>query len=731
MNLKRITVILMLTVFLITSCANDPDPIIPDGRHEITDSVDISAPSAAVSTSITTTVTEAKETEKPNTAETMPAVTDAALSEGRFEGELCKIKVEYISGTQNAFILEGHTLYFNELTEDSVYAISGKLYGNIVINVGNNAKLDLELRGLSLISTTAIPICVQSGNEVSITAKKDHTNYIYDDRAAVENEEDKKAAIYSEVDLEICGKGALNVVSQYNNGIHTKDDLKVKNLSLYVKCTDNALKGNDSVKLTDCSTMLIATKGDAVKTTNSSVSEKGNQKGTITVDGGNHTLYAACDGLDAAYDVCINNDSTVLNIFTDKYSEYSEEVTAVSEELFYIRFTNQNYNYSVKFINDSGEYIWVNAEYHSKVNGGWNSSYYYYSLKKPAGYSSMQVFIYSSGMKQGQEEDFLLSSDVLAVNTTYDTFALTARYSSISFSWTNYTTKMNNMGGRPGGMGGGPGGPGGFGDGNSDKGDYSTKGIKAANEIVINDGNVSIKSYDDAVHANNDSTLENGEKAKGNVTVNGGSLELYSNDDGIHADNTLTVNGGNINITNSYEGLEGVSVVLNNGRISILAKDDGINSTASSGTGVHIKGGYLYIYCTGDGIDSNSRTYYSGIVFDRGDVVVISNSGMNSAIDTEQGYAYNGGRVLAIMPQGGMSSEATHCKNFSTVGVNKNVSFKANELYSVTVDGETVLTFRSPLAISCKAIYLGSKSAQISSASVNDVQLDANGVYWK
>ena len=100
-------------------------------------------------------------------------------------------------------------------------------------------------------------------------------------------------------------------------------------------------------------------------------------------------------------------------------------------------------------------------------------------------------------------------------NSAYDTFALTQSYNRLWYQWTNYTTTIQEGGfGGPGGHGGGgmggtgaPGHPGGMGGGNTDKGEYSTKGIKAANEIVINNGTVNIKSYDDAIHANNDTTL--------------------------------------------------------------------------------------------------------------------------------------------------------------------------------------------------------------------------------
>jgi len=60
-----------------------------------------------------------------------------------------------------------------------------------------------------------------------------------------------------------------------------------------------------------------------------------------------------------------------------------------------------------------------------------------------------------------------------------------------------------------------------------------------------------------------------------------------------------------------------------------------------------------------------------GIVISGGKTVVISNSGMNSALDTENGYSYTAGSVIAIMPGGDMSSEATNCDNFSSVGLKK------------------------------------------------------------
>jgi hypothetical protein len=645
--------------------------------------------------------------------------------DGYFESASTDIEVKCISGTDKAYKLEGTTLTFTTIGEETVYSISGTFRGNIVIDVGDSYKFDLELHGLSIVCNSTNPIIIKSGDEVAIQAKKDTKNYIYDMRTAIDSTDETlySGAIHSDVDLEIGGKGELTVVSENNNGIHSKDDLQVKNLTLLVACIDNSLKGNDGVEIEGGNTTLIASGGDCIKTSNSDISEKGNQRGSISIVGGTHNLYAACDGIDAAYNATVDDSTTVLNIYTDKYSNYSKEVTATSSDVNYIRFTSNKYYYSVKYYNSDTDYTWVNAEYHSKVSGG-RTSYYYYSYPKMPDYAKQQFFIYEIEAERGQEEEYLVKSDYLTPNSGSDTFALTQSYNGLSYQWTNYTTKVQE-----GGFGGGPGGFGGMGDGNTDKGDHSTKGIKAANEIIINNGTVNIKAYDDAIHANNDTTLENGASPLGNVTVNGGNITAYSNDDGLHADGILSISAGTVSVTNAYEGLEGTQVSISGGYVSVNSKDDGINATTTTGTAIAISGGTVYIYCTGDGIDSNSRTADVGIVFTGGKTVVISNSGMNSALDTENGYTYTAGSVVAIMPQGGMSSESTHCDNFSSVGAKKNVSV-SNGGYLVVGIGNTTATIKMPVSLSAIVVVLGDKSPSITNEGSTAEMLDDNGVAW-
>ena len=557
--------------------------------------------------------------------------------DGRFSyrcedcGGEAAVTVSCLSGTAGCVRAEGTTLIFSGMAEDSVYAIAGTLYGNLVVQGSAEFAFELELDGVTVTSADACPLLVSGAKKMTVSAKKETDNYLCDVRAEVTDADDIRAAIWADCDLDLQGKGNLYVSSVANNGVHTKDDLKVKNLSLQVECEDNALKGNDSVTVESGTLVLIARSGDGIKTTNSDLSAKGKQRGTVTISGGDIRIYAACDGIDAAYDVVVDESAAAvtLTVFTDQYSQYTTETTGTT-------------------------------------------------------------------------------------NGTSDR-TQTGSVTPVAFGGNSGNRQPGGGFGGGGAPGGNPGG--GMSDGNSDKSDISTKGLKAANAIVISAGTVTVESYDDCIHANDDATLENGAAAAGNVTVSGGSLTLSSCDDAIHADGSLTVSGGTVRVLKSYEGLEGNTVTVSGGDVSVVSSDDGINGTATSGTGITVSGGTLYVLANGDGLDSNSRDSYGGILFSGGRSVIISTGRADSSIDTEAGYRYTGGYVAAIGLSGGMSAESTHCSpSVSTVGSSKTLSLTAGS--SLTISG--VVTVRIPSAMNALVICLGKTDASfIAGTSAN------------
>lgn len=172
----------------------------------------------------------------------------------------------------------------------------------------------------------------------------------------------------------------------------------------------------------------------------------------------------------------------------------------------------------------------------------------------------------------------------------------------------------------------------------------SCKGFKAGKTLTVTGGTLTVDSADDALHANTD------------VTILGGTLTLATGDDGVHADNNLVIgtkgaastSTPRINITASYEGLEGTTVTVYSGDIDVAASDDGVNA-ANSTLGersdkyaINIAGGDLYIDAGSDGLDSNNDINITG-----GKVEVYgADAMMDAAIDYDGTFTLSGGTLF-------------------------------------------------------------------------------------
>ena len=533
------------------------------------------------------------------------------------------------------------------ITKAGEYTVAGLLSeGQLIVDAGDEDKVTIVLNGTSITCSSGSPIYVKNASEVKIKSEENSFNEVIDNRAeATEDSSDDagNAAIYATCDLKLVGKGALVVTANYNNGIQSKDDLSIKNVIVKVTAVNNAFKGNDAVDIESGNIIAISAKGDGIKTSNSSLSNKVNQKGIVTITGGNIDVYAACDGIGAAYGVDISGDGN-LNIYTDTYSEYSEEVTTSGSSSSSNSSTNKT----------------ASANTVSYVAASDNIS------NAPGGNMGGGT---PPDMNGGNAPDMSNGN----------------------------APDMNGSSG--GGMGGnnGSGMPGGNNQsGNSSKKSYSTKGIKADSEINISRFTININSTDDGIHANSDSgVLETGEDGKGTIVINGGTITISSGVDGMHADKQLDVNDGYINVVTSYEGLEAMTINLNGGKVYVYATDDGINACTGDGKTtpiINVNGGYIDVTTASgdtDGIDSNGNYVQTG-----GFVLVkggSSSGNVSGSIDVDGTVTITGGTCVAL---GGVCETPVNSVNAYVLS---SVSFSSgsyslkdasgNEVISFTVDG--------------------------------------------
>ena len=594
-----------------------------------------------------------------------------------------------ITSTDGSTITQNDSVY--TITQAGEYTVTGLLSeGQIVVNSDDNAEITIVLNGTSITCSNGSPIYIKNADNVKIKSEENTYNCIVDARAEADDNSDNSssengnAAIYATCDLKLVGKGALSVTGNYNNGIQSKDDISIKNVTIKVNAVNNAIKGNDEVAIESGEIIAISRKGDGIKTSNSSLSTKGKQKGNVIISGGNIDIYAACDGIDAAYGVDVSGDGN-LNIYTDTYSDYSEAVAADN---------------SGSSANSSGSSI---SNPDSSASNPSSSNQNQGSSSKSSSNATMMTYTTTANTDNQNNSSVGTPPDMNNaqnngnmgnppdMNNTQNNGNM-GNPPDMNNSSSNSGNNRDMKGNFSGGNGAANGMPGNNSSGNSSKKSYSTKGIKAESEINISGAAINISSTDDGIHANSDSgVLETGEDGKGIISISGGTITISTGDDGIHADKELNITDGYINVLTSYEGLEAITINISGGQSFVYAADDGINACTGDGSStplINITGGYVDV-TTGsgdtDGIDSNgSYTQYGGMVFVKGG----SSSGqVSGSIDVDGNITITGGTCVAL---GGICETPVNSVN---AYVFSSVSFNAGSYSVKDSSGNEIISF--------------------------------------
>ena len=229
------------------------------------------------------------------------------------------------------------------ITTAGEYSVSGTSdNGQLKVSTDNTvdatAAVTLNFEDLTLSNSSVAPVYVENvGDAVTISVKKGTTNTISDgtthtDTYTNSSGEVKEinSAIFSRDDLKIKGKGTLIVNGNYQDGLVSKNDLKLWNGDIQVNAKDDGIKGGNSVRIGDPSDLVanggtgdysnlnITVKtegGDGIKST-----ETDEGKGYVTINGGTVNINSYADGIQAEQEFTMNGGD--VTIYTYQGSAY-------------------------------------------------------------------------------------------------------------------------------------------------------------------------------------------------------------------------------------------------------------------------------------------------------------------------------------------------------------------------------------------------------------------------
>ena len=238
------------------------------------------------------------------------------------------------------------------ITCPGAYYVTGESSDfQVVVNTPgaeNEGNTGIYLHNATIKSSNA-PILVKNADKTVLHLVKGTTNVVEDGNGnhlfvKINGSQDTaKAAIYARDDLNIKGAGTLTVKGKFKNGIQCSNDLKIKNGNITVEAEENAIKGKGSLQISGGTLNLTAKKGDALESDECEEGTDGkcksfiDGKGIVDIRGGNITIKAGDDGIQAAHYVMVSDStepSTVKVTSTGK--------GLVAEKFIYVNGGNIN-----------------------------------------------------------------------------------------------------------------------------------------------------------------------------------------------------------------------------------------------------------------------------------------------------------------------------------------------------------------------------------------------------
>lgn len=207
-----------------------------------------------------------------------------------------------------------------KITKSGVYEISGMLSdGAIEISAASEDKVYLILNNAQITSSSSAPLLVTGADKVTITLKEGTENTFSDSAKAQYDESEPDACIFSKDDLVINGSGTLLVNANFNDGITSKDDLRIISGNVIINSVGDGIKGKNCVAI-NSGNISVSSGNDGIKSTNTE------GEGYVYVKNGNIEINALSDGIQAQSYIYVENGA--FDIITNGGADNAPEQTS-------------------------------------------------------------------------------------------------------------------------------------------------------------------------------------------------------------------------------------------------------------------------------------------------------------------------------------------------------------------------------------------------------------------
>lgn len=207
------------------------------------------------------------------------------------------------------------------ITEGGEYLLDGSMEGQVIIDTYEDELVHLYLAGVDISSPQGPAISAVSASKLIVTLVSDTEN-VLSDTPNYAGYESTEGCLYSVTDLTINGDGALTVYSYHEDGIRSKDCIKIMDGTIAVQAKGDGIRGNDGIVIKE-GDIQVQSEGTGLRTVNHGT----NPRGVVEITGGTVSITAGKSGISAASDLYIRDCSC---------SVYSVEETLRAEGTKYI-----------------------------------------------------------------------------------------------------------------------------------------------------------------------------------------------------------------------------------------------------------------------------------------------------------------------------------------------------------------------------------------------------------